>query len=652
MPQIIEAKPEADFWALMCKTRPERAIAELVWNAKDAEADRINVSIKLNGLDGIDQITIADNGPGIVPNVDDHDFSHLGGSWKAQVQKTKNLGRILHGKNGQGRFRAFSLGSNVTWDTAYSLNGSNHKYSISGSTQSPGKFMIGDSQQWSGTETGTTVTIVNVDESAHRLRLPSSYDDLSRVFAPYLNQSRNISLSIDNRPIDSANLVMRSAEFPIGPIKMSDGSELSGNLEIIEWKSISGRALYLCDEEGFALAERTPDIRAPGFNFGAYLKSSIFRELDEGQLLDLELTETVTVLVAAAKQKLTEYFRKREQEQASSLIDRWKTEKVYPYEEPPKTESGKKAQSIFNVCAVTIHDHASGFDQQDVQMKALSFRLLREAIEVNPSSVATILNKFLSLPKKKQELLNELLERTTLSSIIDAVHHVEMRIAVAKGLRALVCDSETRNSVKEREHIHKIVEDNSWLFGEQFALGVSESSLTNLLRNHLKLLKRDEKVLDPILKANGKAGRIDLLLARKIKRSGRDDDEHLIIELKRASTVLGQKELTQLKEYANVVMKDPRFEKTAVSWSFWLVGVRLDSDLEEEANSGDREPGCAHVFKNGRGKIWVKTWGQIVHDSLCRLEYFQDKLNIAITEQEAVEVLERVYSEFVPTAKN
>ena len=99
---------------------------------------------------------------------------------------------------------------------------------------------------------------------------------------------------------------------------------------------------------------------------------------------------------------------------------------------------------------MTIHDHASGFDQQDVQMKALSFRLLREAIEVNPSSVATILNKFLSLPKKKQELLNELLERTTLSSIIDAVHHVEMRIAVAKGLRALVCDSETRNSVYTR----------------------------------------------------------------------------------------------------------------------------------------------------------------------------------------------------------
>ncbi|HUQ35447.1 MAG TPA: ATP-binding protein [Aestuariivirga sp.] len=344
MSEVIEAKPEPDFWLRMCKTGPERAIAELIWNSMDADADKVDVEIKINGLDGIDQISISDNGTGIVPNPLGHDFSHLGGSWKAQSHKTRNQKRILHGKNGQGRFRAFSLGANVVWETAYSSNNSTFRYSISGSTQNPGKFTIGDLQELSSSSTGTTVTIHNVDEAAHRLRLANAHDDLSRVFAPYLNQYKGINLSIAGRPIDSTDLILRSAEFA-------------------------------------------------------------------------------------------------------------------------------------------------------------------------------------------------------------------------------------------------------------------------------------------------------------------NDDDHLIIELKRASKVLGLKDLNQLEEYANSVMRNPRFEKTAVRWSFWLVGVELAPDLEERANSGDREPGCTHVFKNGRGKIWVKTWGQILQDSLDRLEFVREKLNFAITEQDAIGVLERVYPEFVPSAE-
>ena len=139
MPKEVETRPEADFWGRMCKARPESAIAEIAWNAFDADATEVDVLVEKNALDGIDAISITDNGTGIIPGSDSHDFEHLGGSWKAKKQKTRTKGRILHGKNGQGRFRVFSLGRKVVWDTTYQAEGAKEtfSYTITGDTEPP-----------------------------------------------------------------------------------------------------------------------------------------------------------------------------------------------------------------------------------------------------------------------------------------------------------------------------------------------------------------------------------------------------------------------------------------------------------------------------------------------------------------------------------
>jgi hypothetical protein len=135
---------------------------------------------------------------------------------------------------------------------------------------------------------------------------------------------------------------------------------------------------------------------------------------------------------------------------------------------------------------------------------------------------------------------------------------------------------------------------------------------------------------------------------KRIKRSGRDDDEHLVVELKRASKRLTLKDLNQLIEYATAIIGDRRFDKTNVKWTFWLVGVEFSPELDEAVNSADREPGCAHHFKDGRGSIWAKTCAQLVHDALSRMEFVREKLNIAVTEEEAIDYLNRIYPDFVP----
>jgi hypothetical protein len=104
-------------------------------------------------------------------------------------------------------------------------------------------------------------------------------------------------------------------------LTLRNGESIKSTLEIVEWRSISGRALYLCDENGFALSERAPEVRAPGFNFGAYLKSTYFSQLDEGALVDIDLADGMGHLLSAARDRLSVYFKKREREKAKALID-------------------------------------------------------------------------------------------------------------------------------------------------------------------------------------------------------------------------------------------------------------------------------------------------------------------------------------------
>ncbi len=98
--------------------KPIRAIEELIWNGLDADADEVTVRFIKNGLGGVEAITVSDNGHGIDPANSEIAFGSLGGSPKKTKARSPS-GRVLHGKEGKGRFRAFALGERVEWRTRY-----------------------------------------------------------------------------------------------------------------------------------------------------------------------------------------------------------------------------------------------------------------------------------------------------------------------------------------------------------------------------------------------------------------------------------------------------------------------------------------------------------------------------------------------------
>jgi hypothetical protein len=60
------------------------------------------------------------------------------------IDQTKRDKRILHGKQGHGRFRALALCDRVEWDTTYLANGALAEYKIIGTSNDKRRFTMTD----------------------------------------------------------------------------------------------------------------------------------------------------------------------------------------------------------------------------------------------------------------------------------------------------------------------------------------------------------------------------------------------------------------------------------------------------------------------------------------------------------------------------
>ena len=114
----------------IAKVPPDRAVEELIWNAIDAEATRIEVIFYENKMKGIDRIVVSDNGHGIPVEAAESIFGDIGGSPKRLRRRSPTLGRPYHGKEGKGRYKGFSIGNRVEWHSRCQVDGSLQAFSV------------------------------------------------------------------------------------------------------------------------------------------------------------------------------------------------------------------------------------------------------------------------------------------------------------------------------------------------------------------------------------------------------------------------------------------------------------------------------------------------------------------------------------------
>ena len=263
MPEI-HVNVSNDHLQNLAKAAPIAAILELIWNALDSDATSVIVEVSDNGIGGVESIVIKDNGTGISEEDARFFFANLGGSWKKIQGRSRTGARVLHGKEGKGRFRAFALGEAVTWRSVYG-DGQHKMLSITGVPGALNKFDITepiDTKEPRG-------TIVLIDQIV--TGLPSLLDTdvkerLAEHLAPYLIKYP-VTVSYRGQKVDPRSAIKEARDFKLTPSDDLEGKPEVPTLRLIEWHRPASRELHLCDSEGFSLEVVPPRFHTPGYEF-------------------------------------------------------------------------------------------------------------------------------------------------------------------------------------------------------------------------------------------------------------------------------------------------------------------------------------------------------------------------------------------------
>lgn len=645
---LIPISPKQDFLARMSSSAPIKAVSELIWNGLDANATEIDVNFKMNGLGALDEIVVADNGTGIDAGNVETLFGSIGASWKRD--HLRHEGRALHGKNGEGRFKAFSLGSLIKWETVFTSGEGSKRYTITGKA-TPCSFEYSNPENCLD-KTSTIVKIYNLKEKGLGVLCSErTAFEFARVFALYLSKNPDVKLRINGTALRPSDFFVVVFQRSLRPYRDSDGKEYQVQLEILVWDQNVERGISLCDATGIELHSLDAKLQAKGLNFTIQIKCDYFAHLArENRLILEEVDPAVGRIVAEARDRAREYFRERKADEQAMTVARWKSEEIYPYEEKRDLTPVETAErQVFDIIGANVEGYLPSFDKADKAQKKFTFKLLAQAITNNPESLQTIITDVLELKKEDQDDLADLLKKTDLPNIIRSAKTVANRLDFIVGLKNLLYDKETKRALLERDQLHKILQKEAWIFDENFTLTVSEATLEEVLELHLEKLGKRCDDYD-VKRPDGRHGRVDLMFSLSNKpRVGQTD--HLIVELKRPAKKIDTEVLTQIESYAFAVANDPHFDKESTHWKFIAVSDELDGFAQAKVHQKDRPVGQLYVDEKNRIEVWALTWTEVLHNAETRLEFINQQLCYNADRDSATEYLKQKHEQYIPKIK-
>jgi len=613
---------------------PIKAVSEFVWNSLDADATTVSVEFGTNGLGGIEEIIIRDNGSGITHARARHDFGNLGDSWKKTSRRTPGLQRAVHGKEGRGRLRFYSLAQKARWQSVSMADQKPTSLTIEIASGALEKCEVSDPVPSERHETGTTVELAPLKETFDWLLSHAAFLEFNAVFASYVLQYPTVRISYNGRAIDPAETIAQAHEFPqrviVGPNRTI--SDLS--VKVIEWKSaVESRRIYLGGESGIVLGSHAAHVPAPGFEYSAYANCGFFQEMADANLLELDdLSDPDFMYVMEQiREQLGDYFRQRLAERSRGLIDELKSVGAYPYQGEPKDEVERRERDVFDIATYAVSSYSRDFKRAETSLKRMTLTLLRESLRHNPDALSTILRAVVNLPKSRQDEFSALLQKTELGNIIAASSMIADRVTAIEVLKGMVFSPQHRSTVRERGELDAVVRDNTWIFGERFHITLPEAGLSRIM-DRVSEEVRGKSSGRRVRKPNGSVGRIDCFLGRSVPHPDQERREFLVIELKRPSLKIGRVELDQLEDYVNALKGQPDFSHTATDWNFYLVTGEYDETIGDRITQKDRPVGL--FLEKDNSKVWVKTWSELIRDCESRLRFIQEKLRIEVSREE------------------
>lgn len=402
----LTMKPgETELLRLRNGTNAVSALAELVWNALDADAKSVSVSWSENEMLGVDSITVIDDGHGML--FDDaapqaHPFMTLGDSDKHTVVHHSPQGRILHGRFGKGRLRALALGGVITWETTFARGKSRYSYFIKATVGEP--VVEVSRPKVSKKPTGTRATVTLISEKGNTLDVHDVCQRFAQIFSEHLSNYPDITISVQGERLDPSELIRGRHDLGEYETTFTAGDQVNWGLRATQWRDRVSEAkgrLYLCDDRKVVIAEYELGLRgAEDTTF--YLDCSRTRDWEADGMIAMrdDAQEVLNEARRAAHKFLRRSFKQRAQSLTEELIE----QRIYPL----ASNAGESEKKLFAQFALHVRQSIGSYEKMNLDNKRLLFKLMAELMHREPHALADILSNVLKLSHEDRKALESL----------------------------------------------------------------------------------------------------------------------------------------------------------------------------------------------------------------------------------------------------
>lgn len=611
------------------------AICEYIWNGFEAGASYVSVNLEGSPLAEAMSISVTDNGSGIP-------FETLNDTFGTFLSSLKNDSSIRiksQSNKGKGRFSYLSFSHAAKWSTVYACGDGKKGYSIETDSIDRSRFKITDEQNdCLDCDTGTTVTFPLSDAKiTDQLSFPNMRQKLLEEFAwyLYLNKERNYSLSYMGTQLDYSQYI--NTELSKTHIE-SIGEEVF-SINIVVWKNnvSNSSKIYYLTEAGEIVSTQNTSFNKNTVNFyhAVFVTSTWFKpnmfipSLDDGAQIEIDQNDNTRIvfrqLQKVIKTHVYQVLKLFLTEQADKRLLQMEQRGNFPkfpdddYGQLRKEDFQRVTRELY--CVEPRIFHKLNDTQEKSLLGFLNLLLSSEERE----SVLHIVEQVVSLTSEQRKSFSEILKRSKLQYIVEAIGIIEKRVFIVETLKKIVFDYVDFSN--EREHIQKLIEQHFWLFGEQYNMLTADKNMRIALQEFEKIT--EPPALEHVTTMSEKEAlqRMDIFLySQQLQDNG--STEMLVVELKAPHVRLTLEVFNQIVRYANTIRKEPRFTSTNRVWRFYAVCAEVDEDVKVKYKNFEHlgKKGLVEIIDNF--ELYALSWDDVFQAFEARHNFLLSRLKL------------------------
>lgn len=625
----------------------QEAVCEYIWNGFEAMATEVEVSFEGEPLREAMSIVIKDNGDGIEYDSLKRTF----GTFLSSIKNATSIRIKSQANKGKGRFSYICLSSSAHWSTIYRDGEKLCNYEISTNSTDKSKFLPTAIREIeNGNSTGTTVELPLYDQSLVSGKLSHSEikQKLFREFSwfLFLNKRKNFKLKYCGAELDYNQYV---------DLELSSETDIEINDEtfhvhLIVWKKKidnPSKIYYLSDMGIIHAASNTGfNKNTVEFNHNVFVTSNYINAQNTSHLQSSDsVSDDVNFSLANEEsndsrkifRELKQKIEKTIETALKSFLVRQADKQITDMEGRgtlpafPQDEYGQLRKRDFENIARELYcvEPKIFYRLNETQEKSLLgfMNLLLESEE--RENLLVIVEQVVNLSSEQRENFAQILRKTKLQFIVDAIEIIDKRIIIVEQLKELIHD--LKKFCNERDHIQKIIERHFWLFGEQYHLLTADKSLEKTLAEFEKITEQKNETSEISMSKSESRLRPDIFLYSQQTRED-SSSEMLIVELKSPSVTLSLEVFNQITKYANTVRKEPRFNGNNRFWKFYAVCATVDDDVRILYDNFKQYGKMGLANKVGNFEIYALSWDDVFQAFEARHSPLLDKLRHDFTQ--------------------